>query len=67
MSFVLRLGFRGSGAPLRLDDLVPGERRIAGALSQLGLLAPFRYSYIWCSSSCVPVGFVLPVLLSVPL
>ena len=42
VSFLLQLGFRPPGAPLRLESLPLAERRIAAALAQLGLLCPFR-------------------------
>ncbi len=42
VGFLLQLGFREAGRPLRVGALAPLERDVAGHLSQLGLLLPFR-------------------------
>ena len=44
IGFLLQMGFRQVGVPFPLASLNPLEANIAAHLSQLGLLAPFRFA-----------------------
>ena len=46
MGFLLRLGFREVGAPFALSPLPTLERKILADLAQLGLVLPFRCTWL---------------------